>query len=82
MGQGIEVDKTFVRPKKVQKVRRGTLKIVVKEGKKHEVRLLAKSAGLEVLELKRTRIGGLSLGTLPLGVYRKLSEKEKKTIFA
>ena len=62
------------------KVRRGTLKIVVREGKKREVRYLVERAGLEVKELKRIRIGPLVLGSLPYGSFRHLSEKEKQSL--
>ncbi len=79
---GVDIDGDFVKPVKVTKVRKGTLKIVVKEGKKREVRLLVQNAGLEVLELKRIRIGGLLLGELPEGTYREMTEAEKKAIFS
>lgn len=78
---GAEVEGTFVKPIRISKVRRGTVKVTVAEGKKREVRILLEAAGLEVKELTRIRIGGLHLGTLPLGQYRPLSEREKKMIF-
>jgi 23S rRNA pseudouridine2605 synthase len=81
LSQGARIDDRWVRPVSVQKVRKGTFKICVKEGKKHEVRIIAERAGLKILELTRIRIGGLTLGTLPLGQYRTLTEKEKKLIF-
>lgn len=64
------------------KVRRGTLKIVVKEGKKREVRLMVQNAGLNLLSLARIRIGGLKLGDLNEGEWRELTEKERALIFA
>ena len=76
--RGAPVDGRWVRPVFVRKVRRGTLKICVKEGKKHEVRILAERAGLPILELKRIRIGSLLLGSLPEGAFRPLTEKEKE----
>lgn len=76
LSRGAIVQHTVVRPLSVKKVRRGTLKIVVGEGKKHEVRLLVKAAGLTLLDLKRIRIGSLKLDQLPIGSYRQLSEKE------
>jgi 23S rRNA pseudouridine2605 synthase len=60
----------------VEKVRRGTLKITVGEGKKHEVRLLLQGVGLEVNTLTRIRLGSLVLGTLPTAAYRPLTPKE------
>lgn len=81
LSQGARVDEKWVRPVSVFKVRRGTFKICVKEGKKHEVRIIAERAGLKVTELTRVRIGSLLLGPLPLGEFRPLTEKDMKSIF-
>lgn len=78
---GTLVEGVHVAPLKVEKVRRGTIKVVIGEGKKREVRLLIEAAGLQVLELTRIRIGNLRLGTLPIGQYRSLTEKEIKLVF-
>lgn len=81
ISNGTLVEGVFVKPLRVKKVRKGTLKITVAEGKKREVRLLLENAGLQVLELTRIRIGGLLLGPLPTGSWRPLTEKEKESIF-
>lgn len=81
IGKGTMIEECFVRPICVTKVRKGTVKVTVKEGKKHEVRKLVEQAGLEIIELKRIRIGGLHLGTMQEGAFRALTETEKKTIF-
>ena len=81
LSQGARVDEKWVRPVSVHKVRKGTFKICVKEGKKHEVRIIAERAGLKVTELTRVRIGSLVLGTLPLGQFRILTERDKNLIF-
>ena len=52
------------------------LRIVVGEGKKHEVRELVANAGLKVEALKRVRIGQLCLQDLPIGQFRGLRKKE------
>ncbi len=82
ISKGAFVEEVFIKPMKVTKVRRGTLKVTVNEGKKREVRRLIEAAGLEVRELKRVRIGNLRMGDLPIGSWRKLTEKEKEQIFA
>jgi len=82
LSQGARVDEKWVRPVSVHKVRKGTFKICVKEGKKHEVRIIAERAGLRVTELTRVRIGSLVLGTLPLGQFRILTDKDKNLIFS
>lgn len=81
LSAGTYVEGSFVKPVSVKKMRRGTVKITVMEGKKREVRLMAAAAGLKVRELCRVAIGGLRLGKLPLGCYRELSESEKAAIF-
>ena len=77
LSKGAMVEGAWVKPQKVVKVRRGTLKITVAEGKKHEVRLLVTSIGFKILQLVRIRIGSLTLGNLALGSYRVLKEKER-----
>lgn len=81
ISNGTLVEGVFVKPIKVEKVRRGTLKIVIAEGKKREVRHLLETAGLKVKELTRIRLGGLKLGDIPLGCWRAMSEKDKRLIF-
>ena len=82
LSQGARVDEKWVRPVSIRKVRRGTFKICVKEGRKHEVRIIAERAGLKIIDLIRIRIGGLLLGTLPEGKFQTLTEKDKKLIFS
>lgn len=81
MSAGTWVEEAFVKPVSVKKIRKGSVKIVVKEGRKHEVRLLLRAAGLDVRTLTRIRFGGLLLGKLPLGAYRNLSEDDRAAIF-
>lgn len=81
ISSGTLVEGVFVKPIRVTKVRKGTLKVTILEGKKREVRLLMEAAGLHVQELTRIRIGGLHLGTLPLGSWRAMTEREKTLIF-
>jgi 23S rRNA pseudouridine2605 synthase len=82
LAEGARIDDRWLRPVSVTKVRKGTVKIVVKEGKKHEIRIIAERAGLDVLELIRIRIGGLVLGSLPEGSFRKLTDEDKKLLFS
>lgn len=81
ISSGTLVEGVFVRPQRVTKVRRGTLKVTIGEGKKHEVRLLLEAAGLKVKELIRIRIGNLHLGSLEIGEWRPLTDKDKALIF-
>lgn len=72
LSEGCQVEGVRVRPIRVQKIRRSTIRLVVQEGRYHEVRELLSAVGLEVLELKRVKIGQLSLGNLPVGRWKTI----------
>ncbi len=76
ISEGAMIEGCWIRPVSVTKVRKGTLKIIVQEGKKREVRLLLGKADLEILSLHRIRLGPLTLGSLPLGGSRELTKNE------
>jgi 23S rRNA pseudouridine2605 synthase len=82
MSEGTVVEDVHVKPLSVTKVRKGTFKIVVGEGRKREVRLIAAAAGLAVESLTRIRIGNLQLGGLPIGHYRPLGENEQQELLS
>jgi len=82
LSKGGFVEGAYVRPKSVVKVRKGTTKVVLKEGRKREIRVLFQKAGLEITELKRVRIGNLQLGSLQPGQIRELLESEKLAIIS
>ena len=80
MSEGMWIDGAYVKPMKVSKVRRGTLKVILCDGRKREVRRLVEKAGLKTIELTRVRIGNLRLGKLPVGHFRELSERERELL--
>ncbi len=80
IAKGGIIEGTRVKPVRVAKMRKGTVKVVVREGKKREVRLLVQKAGLDIVSLHRIRIGSLVLGNLEVGEFRPLTEKEKKLL--
>lgn len=81
ISSGTLVEGVYVKPVRVVKVRKGTMKIVISEGKKREVRLLLEAAGLNVESLSRIRIGSLQLGPLPVGQWREMTAREMDLIF-
>jgi 23S rRNA pseudouridine2605 synthase len=56
------------------------VELVLTEGRNRQIRRMWAEIGYEVLELKRTRIGPISLGNLPPGKTRRLSEFERATL--
>ncbi len=75
--KGTKIEGNWICPYKVKKLRYNVFKIVVKEGKKREVRLLTQNAKLTPLSLKRIRIGALQLEGLELGQYREMKPTER-----
>mgnify|MGYP002509902204 CR=1 FL=1 len=51
-------------------------KVIVKEGKYHQVRRMMASRNMTVLYLERRQEGNLTLGDLPRGQVRELTEEE------
>lgn len=86
LSEGIELDGEKTAPAEVSvsepKDGKQTVHITIYEGKNREIRRMCEALGIEVLRLKRERIGNLSLGLLPCGKYRYLTEKDIRKIFA
>ena len=80
IAKGAFIEGGWVKPVSVTKMRKGALKIVVREGKKREVRLLVQKVDLSIISLHRIRIGPLVLGNIEIGDYRPLSAKEKEQL--
>ena len=52
--------------------------LIISEGRFHQVKRMFKAVGCNVTYLKRISMGTLSLGDLPLGEWKKLSQEELK----
>lgn len=57
------------------------LEVVLTEGRNRQVRRMCATVGHDVLELARVRIGGLSLGDLAPGEWRRLEPGEVAELF-
>ena len=53
------------------------LRFVLTEGKKRQIRRMCEQVGLQVVGLKRIRIGHVQLGQLPAGQWRYLGAHER-----
>lgn len=57
-----------------------TLKMVITEGRKRQIRQMVEAVGAKVLRLKRLQFGTLMLKDLPLGRWRYLSGAELRSL--
>ncbi len=80
LSSGIELDGRMTAPAEVHVIDkaedRSVLEIVLYEGRNRQIRRMCESLELEVIRLKRIAVGNVRLGTLPVGKYRDLTEKE------
>ncbi len=80
----MEIDGYKIRPAEVEMIGREEgktlLSITIHEGRNRQVRKMCEQASLRVHRLKRVSEGPLSLGALPLGKWRELTENEMKEL--
>ena len=77
LNHGLIVEGLPLKPAQVTWLNEDQLKFILKEGKKRQIRKMCEMVGLDVLGLKRVRIGKLALGSLPEGRWRLMTEDEK-----
>lgn len=72
----LRLDEEPLQPMRVERVADDTLRFVLVEGKKHQIRRLCRRFGLNVTDLFRVAIGPLQLGDLPEGKWRVVQPEE------
>ena len=56
------------------------IRIAIHEGRNRQIRKMFETLGYTVKNLRRVKVGELSLGTLEVGHYRALTEEEIKSL--
>ena len=78
--QGVFLKDGKTAPARVRKLRKeesnSWVEITIHEGRKRQVRRMIDYTGHSVIKLKRTKVGNLNLGDLPMGAYRHLTLDE------
>lgn len=77
LNHGLTLDGKALLPAKVRWQNEDQLCFVLREGKKRQIRRMCEMVGLQVLALKRVRIGRVKLGNLPMGQWRYLGNDEQ-----
>ena len=79
MEAGVKIDNEKTKKCKVQIIDDRTFKIILTEGKKHQIRRMCDALFQEVADLKRIRIMNIQLGKLADGSHRKIEGEELQT---
>lgn len=74
---GLWLDEVKLQPAKVSWQNEDQLRVVLREGRKRQIRRMCEAVGLKVVGLKRVRIGSVVLGQLPPGQWRYLRRDER-----
>lgn len=73
---GLSLDDRQLKPAGVEWLNADQLRFVLREGRKRQIRRMCELVGLQVVGLKRVRIGAVRLADLPLGQWRYLRPGE------
>jgi 23S rRNA pseudouridine2605 synthase len=74
--EGVELEDGMARAESVRRTASKRLVLVLKEGRRREVRRMMAGCGHDVARLRRIRYGPVSLGTLEPGAWRPLDARE------
>lgn len=80
MQKGVNIEGYFTKPAQLTPLSEHVFRLILTEGKKHQIRRMCTALGYEVVDLKRLRIMNLKLGDLPAGEARELTDKEKQNL--
>jgi pseudouridine synthase len=78
--KGIKLEEYTTKPCTINRIEPRKFKIILKEGRKRQIRLMFRAVGRSVIKLKRIRIKNLILGSLESGQIRGLSSREIKEL--
>jgi 23S rRNA pseudouridine2605 synthase len=82
--RGIRLEDGMTGPAHVKKVKKAEqnswLELTIREGRKHQVKRMLEAVGHPVIKLLRIRMGPLSLGNLPPGEFRFLTDREANAL--
>ncbi len=77
---GLELDGRQLKPATVELISDLRLRFVLKEGRNRQIRRMCELVELKVVDLFRVRIGPLTLGDMPEGRWRPLTDLERQLL--
>ncbi len=79
---GIVIMGRKTKPAKVTKIDDKTFNIILTEGRNRQIRRMCEELHFTVKTLKRVRVMNVTLGKLPVGQWRELTDDERTTLLA
>lgn len=76
MEAGVQIEDYKTKPCKVEILNENTFKVILTEGKKHQIRRMCSALFQEVIDLKRIRILNIKLGNAKPKNIREIRDKE------
>lgn len=74
--QGVDIEGYRTKPSRTVFINDHMFRIILHEGKKHQIRRMLAAIGLQVVSLKRVRIMNIKLGNMKQGETREMKGKE------
>lgn len=82
MENGVPILDTVTKPCTVKKLGAKKFNITLTQGLNRQIRRMCSALGYQVVSLRRMRIMNLTLGDLPVGQWRDLTESERNNLFS
>lgn len=79
---GLLIEGYRTHPAAASRINDNTFRIVLTEGKKHQIRRMCAALGYQVLSLRRIRIANIRLQKERPGTFRTLSPREEKALLS
>jgi 23S rRNA pseudouridine2604 synthase len=82
MEAGVDIEGYVTKPAKVRILGERSFAVTLTEGKKHQIRRMVSALHNTTMDLKRTRVMNIRLGSLGSGAYRAIEGRELETFLA
>ena len=74
--KGMVIENERMKMRSIKKIKSNNYRVVLKMGKKRQIRVMLKELGVKVIKLKRIRINKLKLGSLPSGKWKEIKKHQ------
>ena len=76
MERGVDIEGYKTKPARAKDIGTCKLRVIITEGKKHQLRRMCAALGYTVRDINRIRIMNIALGRLNPGQFREIKDKE------